>query len=162
MIGGNSNFAFFQKIEPQVYRLGILAECSFAEDPNTCLIKLRQLAELTAQLTASRYGLEIHPSENIADILRRLKFECSLPEEVGALFHSLRIAGNQAAHGSADDHAGALNGLKLARQLAIWYSRTFRNPADKFGPFVPPARPTDARAVSAPSESLRIHTSAVF
>lgn len=149
MIGGGSNFAFFQKIEPQVYRLGILAERYFAEDPNTCLIKLRQLAELTAQLTASQYGLEIHPSDNLADILRRLKFECSLPEEVGALFHSLSIAGNQAAHGSADNHAGALNGLKLARQLAIWYSRTFNNPAGKFGPFVPPARPTDANAALA-------------
>ncbi|WP_261936085.1 type I restriction-modification system endonuclease [Sphingomonas bisphenolicum] len=149
MVGGNSNFAFLQKLEPQVYRLGLLAERYFAEDPNTCLIKLRQLSELTAQLTASRYGLEVFPSDNLADILRRLKFECSLPGEVGDLFHSLRIAGNQAAHGSADDHAGALNGLKLARQLAIWYSRTFHNPADKFGPFVPPARPTDADAALA-------------
>lgn len=146
MVGGNSNFAFLQKLEPQVYRLGLLAERYFAEDPNTCLIKLRQLSELTAQLTASRYGLEVFASDNLADILRRLKFECSLPGQVGDLFHSLRIAGNQAAHGGADDHAGALNGLKLARQLAIWYSRTFLNPADKFGLFVPPARPTDANA----------------
>lgn len=149
MVRGTSNFAFLQKIEPQVYRLGLLAERSFAEDPNTCLIKLRQLSEMTAQLTASRYGLEVFPSDNLADILRRLRFECSLPGEVGDLFHSLRIAGNQAAHGSADDHAGALNGLKLARQLAIWYSRTFHNPAEKFGPFVPPAPPTDANAALA-------------
>lgn len=149
MVGGNSNFAFLQKLEPHVYRLGLLAERYFAEDPNTCLIKLRQLSELTAQLTASRYGLEVFPSDNLADILRRLKFECSLPGEVGDLFHSLRVAGNQAAHGSADDHVGALNGLKLARQLAIWYSRTFHNPADKFGPFVPPARPTDSNAALA-------------
>lgn len=146
---GNSNFAFLQKLEPQFYRLGQLAERYFAEDPNTCLIKLRQLSELAAQLTASRYGLEVFPSDNLADILRRLKFECSLPGEVGDLFHYLRIAGNQAAHGSADDHAGPLNGLKLARQLAIWYSRTFHNPADKFGPFAPPARPTDADAALA-------------
>lgn len=102
MHGGNSNFAFLQKVEPQVYRLGLLAERYFVEDPNTCQIKLRQLSELTAQLTASRFGLVVEPSDNFADLLRRLKFECSLPREVGELFHSLRIAGNQAAHGSAE------------------------------------------------------------
>jgi type I restriction enzyme R subunit len=141
MGGGNSNFAFIQNFEPQVYRLGLLAERYFVEDPNTCQIKLRQLSELTAQLTASRFGLVVAPSDNFADVLRRLKFECNLPREVGELFHSLRIAGNQAAHGSAGDHASALTGLKLARQLAIWYSRTFHDPVAKFGPFIPPAPP---------------------
>jgi type I restriction enzyme R subunit len=144
MIGGSSNFLFLQRSEPQLYRLGLLAERYFVEDPNTCQIKLRQLSELTTQLTASRFGLVIEPSDNFADVLRRLKFECSLPREVGELFHSLRVAGNHAAHGSADDHASALTGLKLARQLTIWYLRTFYNPADKFGPFVPPAKPADA------------------
>ena len=146
MAGGNSNFAFLQTLEPQVCRLGLLAERYFVEDPNTCQIKLRQLSELTAQLTASRFGLTVMPSDNFADILRRLKFECSMPREVGELFHSLRVSGNQAAHRNADDHASALTGLKLARQLAIWYSRTFYNPAEKFGAFVPPARPADATA----------------
>ncbi|MEO6216601.1 MAG: type I restriction-modification system endonuclease [Sphingomonas sp.] len=146
MSGGRSNFDFLQKVEPQVYRLGYLAERYFVEDPNTCQIKLRQLSELTAQLTASRFGLRVEPSDNFADILRRLKFECSLPREVGELFHALRISGNQAAHANADDYASALTGLKLARQLAIWYSRTFYNPAGKFGPFVPPEKPADANA----------------
>ena len=80
MVGGNSNFVFLQTLEPQVYRLGLLAERYFVEDPNTCQIKLRQLSELIAQLTASRFGLVIEPSDNFADILRRLKFECSRGE----------------------------------------------------------------------------------
>jgi type I restriction enzyme, R subunit len=50
---GNSNFAFLQTREPQLYRLGLLAERYFAEDPNTCQIKLRQLSELAAQLIVS-------------------------------------------------------------------------------------------------------------
>ena len=82
MAGGDSNFAFLQKLEPQLYRLGLLAERYFAEDPNTCEIKLRQLSELTAQLTASRFGLVVQPADNFADILRRLKFECSLPSDL--------------------------------------------------------------------------------
>lgn len=70
MVGGDSNFVFLQKLEPQVFRLGVLAERYFVEDPNTCQIKLRQLSELTAQLTASRFGLAIEPSDNFANILR--------------------------------------------------------------------------------------------
>lgn len=141
---GSSNFSFLQAHEPQLYRLGLLAERYFAEDPNTCQIKLRQLSELAAQLTASRFGLTIDPADNLADVLRRLKFECNLPRDVGELFHALRISGNYAAHGNAEDHASALNGLKLARQLAIWYSRTFHNPSAQFGPFAPPPKPSDA------------------
>jgi len=39
---------------------GPLAERCFAEDPNTCLLKLRQLAGLLAQLAASNVGLLRH------------------------------------------------------------------------------------------------------
>jgi type I restriction enzyme, R subunit len=141
---GNSNFAFLQTREPQLYRLGLLAERYFAEDPNTCQIKLRQLSELAAQLTASRFGLTVEPTNNLADVLRRLKLECNLPRDVGELFHTLRITGNRAAHDNAEDYAGALSGLKLARQLAIWYSRTFHNPSAQFGPFTPPSKPSAA------------------
>lgn len=144
MQGGNSNFVFLRAREPQLFRLGFLAERYFVEDPNTCHIKLRQFSELTAQLTASRFGLNVETSDPHAELLRRLKFECSLPREVGDLFHALRISGNQAAHEISGDHASALTGLKLGRQLAIWYFRTFYDPNEKLGAFVPPAKPTTA------------------
>lgn len=146
MIEKKSNFNFLHMLEPQAYRLGFLAERYFVEDPGTCQIKLRQLAELISQLTASRFGLTVETSDSFADILRRLKFECGLPREVSEIFHALRIAGNEAAHGGKDNHASALTGLKLARQLAIWYSRTFFHPTDSFGAFLPPDRPVDANA----------------
>lgn len=56
----NSNFVFLKAVEPQMYRLGSLAERYFVDDPNTSHIKLRQLSELTAQLTASRFGLTVN------------------------------------------------------------------------------------------------------
>ena len=96
-----------------------------------------------AQFTASRLGLPIAQSDNLADLLRLLKIERSLPKQVLEILHSLRIAGNQAAHQNTDDHSSALSGLKLARQLAIWYFRTFHKPSDTFGPFIPPERPKD-------------------
>ena len=113
MIAGDSNFGFLEGYEPQLHRLGVLAERYFSEDPNTCNIKLRQFSELVSQLTAIRFSLVVSQSENFSDLLRRLKNECSLPKAVGDIFHALRIAGNQAAHHNADDFAIALSGLKL-------------------------------------------------
>lgn len=38
-----SNFTHLKAHDEQLVRLGLLAERYFAEDPNTCLLKLRQL-----------------------------------------------------------------------------------------------------------------------
>lgn len=44
----------------------------FKDDPNTCLIKLRQFGEALAQLTAAKAGLLTSPEEQQAQLLRRL------------------------------------------------------------------------------------------
>ena len=47
----HSNFAHLEEHDKQLLRLGLLAERYFADDPNTSLLKLRQLTELSpAQL----------------------------------------------------------------------------------------------------------------
>jgi type I restriction enzyme, R subunit len=91
----SANFDFLASQDAQLVRLGALAERYFKDDPNTCLIKLRQFGELLAQLTAAKAGLLSSPEEPQADLLRRLKFERITPPEVGELFHQLRIAGNR-------------------------------------------------------------------
>ena len=58
-----SNFSFLKAHDEQLVRLGRLAERYFPEDPNTCLLKLRQLSELLAQLTATRVGVYQAPEE---------------------------------------------------------------------------------------------------
>jgi hypothetical protein len=139
-----SNFEFIAPFEGQLHRLGLLAERYFTDDPNTCLIKLRQLAELTAKFSAGRLGLNVTETAGFSDILRGLRFECSLPREVGDLFHGLRLAGNQAAHDGKDSREDALRSLKLARQLSGWYVRTFYDAKLQLGPFIPPAPPVSA------------------
>jgi type I restriction enzyme, R subunit len=139
-----SNFGFLERWEPQLFRLGSLAERYFAEDPNTCQIKLRQFSELLCQLTAARFGIATQPSEAQSDLLRRLKFDRNLPREVGDLFHTLRISGNRAAHEHVGDYSSALTGLKVARQLGIWFARTFYDAKLAYGPFAPPRNPDHA------------------
>lgn len=136
-----SNFTHLQEHDEQLLRLGLLAERYFPDDPNTALLKLRQLAELLAQLVATQVGLYQSPEESQYEILRRLQDQGILPREVAQLFAEVRRAGNAASHALAGDHRTALAMLKITWQLGLWFHRTFRNPAFKSGPFIPPQPP---------------------
>ena len=127
----------------------MLAERYFAEDPNTCLLKLRQFAELLTQIVATKVGLYTSPEEAQFDLLRRLQDQGILPREVAQLFGEVRRSGNAATHAIVGDHRTALVTLKLTWQLGVWFHRTFANPAFKSGPFLPPQPPKDE------SEDLR-------
>ncbi len=69
----SSNFTLLQEHDEQLLRLGMLAERYFPDDPNTTLLKLRQLAELLAQLVATKVGLYQSPEEPQYDLVRRLQ-----------------------------------------------------------------------------------------
>jgi type I restriction enzyme, R subunit len=141
-----SNFSFLKQHDEQLVRLGRLAERYFPEDPNTCLLKLRQLSELLAQLTATRVGSYVSTDEKQFELLQRLEREKILTREVAQLFFEVRKAGNDANHALRGDHRTALACLKITRQLGIWYHRTFADPEFKGGPFIPPTAPSDESA----------------
>src|SRR5260370_18579624 len=141
-----SNFSFLKAHDEQLVRLGQLAERYFPEDPNTCLLKLRQLAELLAQLTATRVGVYVSAEEKQFELLQRLERQGILTREGAQLFFEVRKAGNDANHALQGDHRTALACLKITRQLGLWYHRTFGNREYKPGPFIPPAAPPDESA----------------
>ena len=138
------NFSFLAVHDAQLVRLGALAERYFKDDPSTSLLKLRQFGETLAQVVAAKAGLFRDTQELQSDLLRRLKFDRVIPQEVADLFHHLRIVGNRATHENHGNHAEALTALKIGRQLGIWFHRTF-GPVKPFSPgaFVPPADPPD-------------------
>ena len=140
----SSNFTFLAAHDLQLVRLGTLAERYFKDDPGTSLIKLRQFGEALAQLTAASAGLFTSTEETHADLLRRLKIASVVPRETGDLFHQLRVSGNRATHENAGDHAEALTSLKIARQLGVWFHRTFATRDSRHGPARPP-RPGQPR-----------------
>lgn len=151
-----SNFSHLKALDEQLERLGLLAERYFTDDPNTCLLKLRQLAEGMAQMAASRVGVFASVNEKQIDLLRRLQDHGIVPREVGGLFHEIRRAGNDANHNLAGDHRTALMALRLAWQLGIWLHRTFKAPDYRSGPFIPPLPPADESAeLKAELEALR-------
>jgi type I restriction enzyme R subunit len=121
----------------------MLAERYFADDPNTCLLKLRQLAEVLAQMLAAKTGLYASTEESQFDLLRRLQDNGILPREIFQLFNEVRRAGNDANHALSGDHRSALSTLKLTWQLGLWFHRSFKDPNHKSGPFLPPSPPAD-------------------
>jgi len=66
------NFGFLEPHGAQLYRLAALAEHYFSTDPNTCLFKLRQFAELLAQEIAARAGLFTSTEEPFIELLGRI------------------------------------------------------------------------------------------
>jgi type I restriction enzyme, R subunit len=148
-----SNFWHLEALEPQLVRLGLLAERFFAEDANTALLKLRQFAELLAQLTASKSGV-LQPSETQFDLLRQLEGDGFLPTEVFRLFDSVRRAGNSANHAFANDQEQALSALKICAELGLWFQRTFGDTAFVATPFVPPVAQANSQALQAELERL--------
>jgi type I restriction enzyme R subunit len=133
----------------------MLAERYFAEDPNTALLKLRQLGELLAQLIASKVGLYTSREEAQYDLLGRLQDQGILPPDVAQLFGEVRRAGNAASHAIVGEHRTALAILKISWQLGVWFHRTFANPDFKSGPFIPPVPP------EIESDELRVELAAL-
>lgn len=140
----SSNFAFLQEHDPLLLQLASTAEQVFASDPNTTLIKLRQLGEALAQDLASRAGIEFDATTTQADLLYKLGREIQLDRNIVSLFHTLRIEGNKATHEFHTRHREALDGLKVARELCIWYHKAFGKTGSGFkpGPFVTPSDPS--------------------
>jgi type I restriction enzyme, R subunit len=138
-----SNFWFLSGHDPVFLTLASMAEQVFAADPNTTLIKLRQLGEAFAKDLAGRAGLQIDERSSQADLIFQLSRELRLEPEIRELFHVLRVEGNKATHGFSTQHREAMDGLKVARELAVWYHRAFGQDAADFkpGPFLPPKDP---------------------
>jgi type I restriction enzyme R subunit len=139
-----SNFDFLKQHDPLFFQLAFSAERVFASDPNTTLIKLRQFGEALAQNLAVRCGIEFDDQTAQADLLYRLNRQIRLDPKVLELFHTLRIEGNRATHQFKTQHKEALDGLRIARALALWFHQAFGKQGSCFkpGPFIPPPDPS--------------------
>ncbi|PHS10619.1 MAG: type I restriction-modification system endonuclease [Blastopirellula sp.] len=136
------NFYFLAKYDDILLRHAALAERYVFEDPNSCLVKLRQFAELLAKHCAADAGVPVKEKATFLDILNDLWSAHILGPEVSQLFHELRKTGNEAVHHHLSDQREALHQLQMARKLAVWFHRVFGNAQNfKAGPFIPPPNP---------------------
>jgi len=138
------NFNFLEEHDPVFCQLGAAAESAFSGDPNTTLLKLRQLAEAIAQNLAARAGIKFDETTKQADLLFKLNRQIRLDPTICELFHTLRIEGNKATHQFKTRHKEAMDGLRIARSLAVWFHQSFGKQGAGFkpGPFIPPQDPS--------------------
>lgn len=141
----SSNFAFLTKLHPLWAELGSVAERVFPIDPRSCVVKMRLLAEDMAQNMAIQVGIQPSAFDSQLALVRELENRLRLDAKVRDMLHLLRKRGNEAAH-QADAPIGFTEGLevlKIGRELALWYHRTFDNQPDyRPGPFIPPDNPS--------------------
>jgi type I restriction enzyme R subunit len=139
-----SNFDFLREHDALFFQLAASAERAFVGDPNTTLIKLRQLGEALAQDLAARCGIEFNDKTSQADLLFKVGREIRLDANILELFHTLRTEGNRATHQFKTQHKEALDGLRLARALAVWFHQAFGKQGARFKPgvFVAPTDPS--------------------
>ena len=76
-----SNFSFLKKHDQMLVQLGSLAERYFVDDPNTCLLKLRQFGEELSQHVAACVGLYMSPEENQFTLLNLLWSSSTFPSK---------------------------------------------------------------------------------
>ena len=141
----SSNFAFLTKLHPLWAELGSVAERVFPIDPRSCVVKMRLLAEDMTRDMAIQVGIQPSLFNSQLELLRELESRLRLDTNVRSMLHLLRKRGNEAAH-QANAQISFAEGqevLKIGRELALWYHRTFDNQPDyRPGPFIPPDNPS--------------------
>ncbi|MCK5197075.1 MAG: DUF4145 domain-containing protein [Spirochaetales bacterium] len=141
-----SNFYFLEKMNPIFLQIADSAENNIIPDPNTTLIKLRQLGEAIAQDVAARIGIDFDQSISQVDLLYKISRELKPDQTIMDLFHKIRKEGNRATHQFDTHHREAMDGIKVARELSIWYFRSFQDSNFKPKKFI---------ALTDPSTELR-------
>ncbi|MET1256394.1 type I restriction-modification system endonuclease [Aliikangiella maris] len=139
-----SNFEFLKEHDPIFFQLANGAEKGFASDPNMTLVKLRQLGEAFAEDIAARCDIDFNEQTTQKELLFKVGREIRLERSIQDLFHTLRREGNKAVHRFKTKHKDAMDGLKIARSLAVWYHQSFGKQGIDFRPgaFIPPQDPS--------------------
>ena len=126
------NFAFLAQHDAVLDEYAADAEGVFRAHPRLCVTNLRTLAEALAKHTAAYSGVYAAEREDLGLLLARLRDGGVVDAQVAQIFRALREAGNEAVHAGGPErpvrafgHGEALKLLRLARELAIWFHRSF-------------------------------------
>jgi type I restriction enzyme R subunit len=116
----SQNFEFLRPKHPELADLGGFAEAYARPDPAGALVKLRSLIENVVAIIYETYRLPRPYTDSIYDLLSETPFRAAVPDVVLGKLHSIRIAGNKAAHRTAPSAQVALQGLHDAFDVAQW------------------------------------------
>jgi type I restriction enzyme R subunit len=153
------NFEFLRPKRAVLADLAGFAERYAHEDPASSLIKQRSFVEQVVAAIYERYRLLPPYSDNLNDLMGSEPFRQSVPEVVQNKLHTIRKAGNHAAH-PRRPITGKLSLeclaqlFDIARWLHVQVDGGDRNAAPNFSP--PPPEPEGAAKTREALEKLRL------
>ncbi|MCC6525913.1 MAG: DEAD/DEAH box helicase family protein [Polyangiaceae bacterium] len=116
----SQNFEFLRPTHPELADLGGFAEAYARPDPASALLKLRTLVENVVVVIYDAYRLPRPYTDSVFDLLNEDPFRAAVPDVVLAKLHSIRKAGNRAAHRETPSVLAALQGLRDGFDVAQW------------------------------------------
>lgn len=153
------NFEFLRQKRAVLADLAGFAERYAHEDPASSLIKQRSFVEHVVTAIYERYRLRPPYSDNLNDLLNAEPFRQSVPEVVQNKLHTVRKAGNHAAHPRRPITSRlSLECLTQLFDIARWFHVQVdggdRGAAPQFVP--PPPEPEGAAKTKDAFEKLRL------
>lgn len=130
-----SNFIFLESYDPLLAALAQAAERNFPEDPNTCLIKMRQFGELLAQNLSKAHKISIDDCEGQYEVLMKFRKVKKIDAAVITKLDEIRRLGNEATHELTGREEDALRQLKEIHGIAIWYAKKYHKSKKKVSEF---------------------------
>ena len=116
----SENFEFLRNKWPELASLGGFAEQYAWPDPAGALVKLRTYIESLVHRFYDENGLNKPSPSSLIDLLNQKDFKSAVPPVVLNAFHSIRLAGNKAAHAEAIHGFNVLEMLHMAFDLGRW------------------------------------------
>lgn len=120
-----SNFEFLKKDWEILANIGTVAEYNLYVDPNTTIIKTRQLAEALAKLMMKVENLNDKKTMQQHERVKILKDNDLITDDIDKIFTALRTKGNKAAHGLYGDEETADNLLSMTVKLCAWFQEVY-------------------------------------
>jgi len=117
----SKNFEFLRDRWPELSSLGGLAEQYAWPDPAGALVKLRTYVESMVHRFYDEHGIPKPAPDSLIELLNADAFRQSVPSVVLNALHSIRLAGNKAAHGESVARFNASDLLEDAFHLGCWY-----------------------------------------
>lgn len=151
------NFWFLSGIDPLLFKCASEAERLVYFDPHAALFKMRLFGEFTAKRIAAAANISLWGDEAAVQVLEKLKKANALSPQAEQIFQMLRKVGNKAAHDLTGNTERAVQLLRMARLLAVWFYRAFsKDVTTNLGEFQTPVDPaTIADEQRAELEALR-------
>ena len=154
----SQNFEFLRPRRPVLAELATFGERYAYSDPASSLVKQRGFIEQAVLAIYDAYRLR-PLSDKIYELLEAEEFRQAVPEIIIQKFHTVRIAGNHAAHPRTPiTSARSLDCLRLTFDIAQWFhilvDRGARTDCPTYSP--PTAEPKNSGKTREAQERLRL------